>query len=181
MTDPAAITVRQSRDADVPTFQAIYAHHVLHGTASFETDPPALPEMHRRRAAVLDKGFPYLAVEYDGVLAGYAYASTYRPRVAYGDTVENSIYLHPDMIGRGIGRPLLLALIAACEQRDLRQMIGIVGDSAHLASIRLHERCGFRLVGVLRDVGWKHGRWLDTAVLQRALGRGNSAPPSVRA
>lgn len=181
MTDPAAIAVRQSRDADVPTFQAIYAHHVLHGTASFETDPPALPEMHRRRAAVLDKGFPYLAAEYDGVLAGYAYAGTYRPRAAYGDTVENSIYLDPEMTGRGIGLPLLQALIAACEQRDLRQMIAVIGDSAHIASIRLHERCGFRPVGVLRDVGWKHGRWLDSVLLQRALGRGNSVPPSVRA
>ena len=164
----------------MPIFQAIYAHHVLHGTASFELEPPDIAEMGRRRAAVLAKGFPYLAAERDGVVAGYAFASTYRPRIAYGDTVEDSVYLHPDCIGRGIGRPLLQALIAACEQRDLRQMIGIVGDSAHLASIRLHERCGFRLVGVLQDVGWKHGRWLDTVVLQRSLGRGSSAPPAER-
>lgn len=180
MIDPTVLSVRQSRDDDVPAFQAIYAHHVRHGTASFETEPPDLAEMRHRRQAVLAKGFPHLAVEYQGTLAGYAYASTYRPRAAYGDTVENSIYLRPELTGRGIGRPLLEALIVACEERDLRQMIAVIGDSAHVASVRLHERCGFRMVGVLRDVGWKHGRWLDTVVLQRALGRGNGAPPSVR-
>lgn len=180
MTGPACITIRQSHDDDVPTVHAIYAHHVVHGTASFEAEPPRVMDMHQRRAAVLAKGFPYLVAERDGAVVGYAYASTYRPRAAYGDTVENSIYLHPDAIGRGFGRPLLEALIAACEQRDLRQMIAVVGDSAHVASVRLHERCGFRLVGVLRDVGWKHGRWLDSVVLQRSLGRGNTVPPMER-
>ena len=184
MTGPTnrsdAVVIRPSRDDDVPAFQAIYAHHVLHGTASFETEPPDLADMHRRRADVLAKGFPYLAATLDEQPVGYAYAGTYRPRAAYRDTVENSIYLHPDAIGHGIGRLLLQALLAACEQCDLRQMIAVVGDSAHVASIRLHERCGFRLVGVLQDVGYKHGRWLDTVLLQCALGRGNAAPPSVR-
>lgn len=176
-----AVVIRPSRDDDLPALQVIYAHHVLYGTASFETEPPDLPEMRRRRDAVLAKEFPYLIAERDGAPVGYAYASTYRPRAAYRDTVENSIYLHPDSIGRGIGRPLLQALITACEQADLRQMIAVIGDSGHVASIRLHERCGFRLVGVLRDVGYKHGRWLDSVLLQRALGRGNAAPPSPRA
>ncbi|HET8995915.1 MAG TPA: GNAT family N-acetyltransferase [Acetobacteraceae bacterium] len=180
MTAAACITIRPSQRDDVPGFQAIYAHHVLHGTASFETEPPDVAEMHQRRATVLSKGFPYLAAECDGAVIGYAYASTYRPRAAYGDTVENSIYLRPDVTGRGFGRPLLEALIAACEQCDLRQMIAVVGDSAHVASVRLHQRCGFHLVGVLRDVGWKHGRWLDSVLLQRSLGRGNTVPPMER-
>jgi len=178
--DAAGLTIRPSRDADMPAIAEIYMHHVLHGTASFETEPPGLQEMQRRRADVLGKGLPYLVAERDDAVLGYAYAGTYRPRAAYRDTVENSIYLHPGMTGRGIGRPLLLALIQGCEARDLRQMIAVIGDSTHAASIRLHERCGFQLVGILRDVGYKHGRWLDSVLLQRALGRGNTAPPAAR-
>lgn len=176
----SAVTIRPSRDDDVPAIADIYAHHVLHGTASFETEAPGVEEMRRRRGDVLAKAFPYLVAEHDGRVAGYAYASTYRPRPAYRETVENSIYLHPDVIGRGIGRKLLLALITACEACDLRQMVAIVGDSLHLQSIRLHEGCGFRLIGVLENVGYKHGRWLDTVLLQRPLGRAAAAPPAAR-
>ena len=176
-SDPPAITIRPCRETDMPTVTAIYAHHVLHGTASFETDPPTLAEMCRRRADILSKNLPYLVAETAGNLAGYAYAGTYRPRAAYRDTVENSVYLRHDMVGHGIGRHLLGALVRECEARDLRQMVAIVGDSGNLASIRLHERCGFRLVGILRDVGWKHGRWLDSVLLQRPLGKGSETPP----
>jgi phosphinothricin acetyltransferase len=126
---------------------------------------------------VLAKGLPYIvAADADAVL-GYAYAGTYRPRAAYAHTVENSVYLRPDAVGQGIGRRLLAALIEACEARGLRQMIAVVGDSANAASIRLHERLGFRRVGVLTHVGYKHGRWLDSVLLQRTLGVGANAPP----
>jgi phosphinothricin acetyltransferase len=176
----AALTIRDSHDADLPAITAIYAHHVRHGVASFEIEPPSLDEMARRRADILANGLPYLVAEQAGTLHGYAYAGRYRPRAAYRDTVENSIYLRPDSAGRGIGAPLLSALIAACEARDLRQMVAVVGDSGNLPSIRLHERCGFRLVGVLEAVGYKHGRWLDSVLLQRRLGAGHTTSPAVR-
>jgi L-amino acid N-acyltransferase YncA len=174
------MTIRPSEDRDVPAITAIYAHHVRFGTASFETDPPPVEEINRRRADILSKGQPYIVAETDGALLGYAYAGTYRPRAAYRDTVENSIYLHPDSIGRGLGKRLLLSLIEACEARDYRQMIAVVGDSANLPSIRLHQSCGFRLVGTLESVGFKLDRWLDSVFLQRSLGRGNSAAPAAR-
>lgn len=159
---------------------AIYAHHVRHGTASFETEPPDIAEMRRRRADILARALPYLAAERDGIVLGYAYAGPYRSRAAYRDTVEDSIYLHPDAIGQGIGRRLLAALIEACAARGFRQMIAVVGDSGTIPSIRLHEAMGFRVVGVLRAVGHKHGRWLDSVLLQRALGPGDAAPPMSR-
>jgi L-amino acid N-acyltransferase YncA len=153
---------------------------VLHGLASFETEPPDEAEMRRRRTDVLAQGLPYLVAERQGLVLGYAYAGTYRPRAAYRDTVENSIYLRPDVTGQGIGRRLLAALIEACEARDLRQMIAVVGDSSNLASIRLHQACGFRLIGVLEAVGYKYGRWVDSVLLQRRLGRGDDTPPATR-
>ncbi|MDR3535198.1 MAG: GNAT family N-acetyltransferase [Acetobacteraceae bacterium] len=170
------VTVRPSVDADVAAVAAIYGHHVRHGMASFETDPPSEADMAARRAAILARSMPYLVAAEGETVLGYAYAGPYRPRAAYADTVENSIYLRPDLLGRGIGRALLTALVAACEALDLRQMVAVVGDSANLASIQLHERCGFRQVGVLQAVGWKHGRWLDSVLLQRALGHGDAAP-----
>jgi L-amino acid N-acyltransferase YncA len=172
--------VRPTQDHDVDAIAAIYGHHVQYGTASFETDPPPASEIARRRAALVGQGYPYLAAEQDGSVIGYAYASAYRPRAAYGDTVENSIYLHPDAIGSGLGTSLLSALIAACEARHFRQMMAVVGDSANVRSIRLHERLGFRLIGTLQSVGYKHGRWLDTVLLQRSLGAGDAAPPVSR-
>jgi L-amino acid N-acyltransferase YncA len=255
---PSAVTIRPATDADMDAVAAIYAHHVRHGRASFETEPPTAAEMRRRRADVVGKGLPYLVAAQDltaqagmaaqaGVaetgctrsgdtrwgdsrsgdthsrdthsgnsdsgdtrwgdtlpgrtpsaglnsgsthscgthscntaaaeVVGYAYAGIYRPRPAYANTVENSVYLRPDMVGRGIGRRLLSALIAACEQGGLRQMVAVVGDSANTASIRLHEALGFRRVGVLRDVGYKHGVWLDSVLLQRSLGPGSATPP----
>lgn len=161
----------------MPAVTAIYAHHVRHGTASFETEPPTPEAMRGRRAGILADGLPYLVAAEDDAILGYAYAGPYRPRPAYRDTVENSIYIRNDQTNRGIGGILLPVLIAACETRDLRQMIAVVGDSANLPSIRLHERHGFRLVGVLRSVGHKHGRWLDSVLLQKSLGSGGTTPP----
>lgn len=178
MTAPP--TIRPCQEADMPAITTIYGHHVRHGFASFETDPPALEDMLRRRSDVIGKGLPYLVAEREGAILGYAYAGIYRPRAAYRDTVENSIYLRPDTVGQGIGRLLLPALVAECEARDLRQMVAVIGDSANIASIRLHEACGFRMVGVLEAVGYKLGRWLDSVLMQRRLGQGPSAPPLVR-
>ena len=172
-----AVRVRPSQDGDMPAIAAIYAHHVLHGTASFETEAPSLEEMIRRRTEILSRGLPYLTAEADGAVLGYAYAGPYRPRAAYRNTVEDSVYLRPDLAGRGIGKHLLPAVIAACEQRGLRQMVAVVGDSANIASVRLHQAFGFRLVGVLETVGFKHGKWLDTVLLQRSLGPGRTAEP----
>jgi len=169
--------VRGSVDADVASIAAIYAHHVLHGTASFEAEAPSAAEMGQRRADILARGLPYLVAERDGAILGYAYAGPYRPRAAYRHTVEDSIYLRADAIGQGIGRRLLHELVVRCEALGLRQMIAVVGDSASVASIRLHESLGFRILGVLRSVGHKHGRWLDSVLLQRALGAGDATPP----
>ncbi|MFO1029073.1 MAG: N-acetyltransferase family protein [Acetobacteraceae bacterium] len=180
-TTSAGITLRPVTEDDMSAVAAIYGHHVRYGTASFETEPPSTEEMGRRCAALLEQGYPYLVAEQDGVVIGYAYAGAYRPRVAYRDTVENSVYLRPDAAGRGAGSLLLVALVEACEARGYRQMVAVVGDSANAPSIRLHERHGFRLVGTLRSVGHKHGRWLDTVLLQRTLGTGDATPPQPRA
>ena len=171
-------TIRQATDSDIEAIAAIYGFHVLHGTASFETVPPGRIEMMRRYSMLRDQAYPYLVAEADGAVVGYAYAGPYRARVAYRNTVEDSIYLRADLIGRGTGTLLLGALIAACGQRGYRQMIAVVGDSGSVSSIRLHERHGFSQIGTLRSVGYKHGRWLDSVLLQRELGRGGSAPPS---
>lgn len=168
--------VRASRDEDLAAVAAIYAHHVLHGSGSFELEGPTVEELGRRRDEVLAKDLPYLVVEQAGVLAGYAYANVFRPRPAYRFSVENSIYLDPACTGRGLGTLLLRELLLACTEWGARQMIAVIGDSANVASIALHARCGFRFAGVLHATGWKHGRWLDTVLMQAALGPGNMAP-----
>ena len=177
MTSTDDFAIRDSLETDMAQVAAIYAHHVLHGTASFETEPPSLEEMLRRRAEILGKSMPHLVAVSGDTVLGYAYAGTYRARPAYRDTVENSIYMRHDLVGRGVGTRLLPVLIARCEAIGLRQMIAVVGDSANHASIRLHERCGFERIGALRSVGYKHGQWLDSVLLQRELGRGDTAPP----
>ncbi|ACI50980.1 GCN5-related N-acetyltransferase [Gluconacetobacter diazotrophicus PA1 5] len=177
---PPTVTIRSARAEDVPGIAAIYAHHVLHGTASFETEPPSAEDMARRMAALRAGDFPYLVAEEGGAVIGYAYAGLYHLRAAYRDTVENSVYLAHDAAGRGVGSMLLDALLAACVARGFRQMIALVGDSANIASIRLHERLGFRTVGTLQSVGYKHGRWLDVVLLQRELGPGDRSPPQAR-
>jgi L-amino acid N-acyltransferase YncA len=172
----SAVMVRDSVDADLPAIQAIYRHHVEHGTGSFELEPPDLAEMTRRRADVLHNGFPYLVAQVDGQVLGYAYANYFRTRPAYRFTVEDSIYIDKDAVGRGIGRALLRELLARCEARGCRQMLAVIGDSANVASIGLHAACGFRFAGVMRASGWKFERWLDTVFMQRDLGPGLTLP-----
>lgn len=174
------ILVRDSTDADIDSIQAIYAHHVLTGTASFELDPPDLAEMARRRADVLANGFPYLvAVRGDAVL-GYAYANYFRTRPAYRFSVENSIYVREGLRRQGVGRALLSALISRCEADGVRQILAVIGDSANTGSIGLHAACGFRFAGVLRASGWKFDRWIDTVLMQLELGEGDRSAPRER-
>lgn len=169
--------LRPCLEPDLDAITAIYGHAVQTGTASFELEPPARDEMARRRRSLLDAGYPYLVAEVGGRVAGYAYASAYRARPAYRGTVENSVYVDPAAHGRGVGRALLARLVDECAARGFRQMVAVIGDSANLASRRVHEAAGFTLVGTLRSVGWKHGRWLDTVLMQRPLGAGDGAPP----
>ena len=170
------LTLRRCEPGDIPAITAIYADSVLHGLASFELDPPSEDEMTVRWRALLSAGYPYLVAEQAGAILAYAYASPYRPRPAYGGTVENSVYVRKDCQGKGIGSLLLQRLIAEAETAGFRQMVAVIGDSANTGSIRLHERLGFRLVGTLRSVGWKHRQWLDTVLMQRTLGDGDLSP-----
>jgi L-amino acid N-acyltransferase YncA len=163
---------------DLPGVCEIYALEVREGTASFELEPPDLAEMSARFAAIDAAGLPYLVAELEGRIAGFAYAGPYRPRPAYRHTVEDSVYVARFARRQGIGRTLLHAVIERATARGLRQMVAIIGDSAHAASIRLHAEAGFRLVGTLEHVGWKFGRWLDTVIMQRALGDGARTAPS---
>ncbi len=173
----ASLAVRTASAADIDSVQVIYAHHVLHGLASFEIDPPTAAEMRSRFAAITGAGYPYLvATEGDAVL-GYAYASAYRTRPAYRYTVEDSVYVAECAARRGIGRQLLTALIAECERRGYRQMLAVIGDSANAASIELHRGCGFTMNGTLKSVGFKFGRWVDSVIMQRALGDGDRSTP----
>jgi L-amino acid N-acyltransferase YncA len=162
-------TIRDAAPADLPAIHAIYAHHVLHGLASFEEVPPTLDEMRARFEAVRNGGKPYLVAELDGAVAGYGYASAYRARSAYRYTLENSIYVDQGARGRGVGSALLKALIARCRAGPWCQMVAIIGDSANAASIGVHLKAGFRRVGVLERVGFKHGRWVDSVLMQLEL------------
>jgi phosphinothricin acetyltransferase len=170
--------LRPAADSDLPAIAAIYAHYVLNTTASFEIDPPPVEELARRRAEVLRHGLPYLVVEFGGAIGGYAYAVPYRSRPAYRYTAEDSIYLHPAHSGRGLGRLLLTAVIDACAERGYRQMIAVIGDSANQASIGFHARMGFEPAGVLRNVGFKFNRWVDSVLMQRAVGPGAATLPA---
>ena len=172
-----ALTIRRSRDADVPAIAAIYAHHVETGTASFETVAPDEAEVRRRRNVLMEQRHPYFVAEFDGEVCGYAYAGPYRTRPAYRHSVEDSVYVRSSAHRRGIGGALLDTLIRACTDRGFRQMVAIIGDSAQAASIGLHRAAGFEMVGTLRYVGYKHDRWLDTVFMQLALGAGASTPP----
>jgi L-amino acid N-acyltransferase YncA len=173
----ASSIVRPATPADLPDIQRIYAHHVLTGLASFEETAPDLAEMTRRFGALTEAGFPYLAAEADGRVVGYAYCGPYRPRPAYRYSVENSVYLAPEAARKGIGRRLLAALIERATALGKRQMVAVIGDSANLASIGLHEALGFRRVGTIEGAGFKHGRWVDSVLMQRALGPGLTQPP----
>ena len=171
------LAIRPARTSDIPAITSIYAHAVAHGTASFELTAPDETEMRKRMQALLDGKFPYIVAEIDGALAGYAYASLYRTRPAYRFTVEDSVYVAPEMHRRGIGKVLLERLIEACTALGFRQMIAVIGDSNQAASIGVHRACGFEDAGNLRAIGWKFGRWLDTPLMQRALGAGGKTDP----
>ena len=175
-----SVPIRPATFADIPAITRIYAHAVEHGTASFELTPPNEAEMMRRMQAILDGKFPYIVAEIDGAVAGYAYASLYRTRPAYRFTVEDSVYAAPHLHRRGVGKALLMKLIEACTALGLRQMIAVIGDSNQAASIGVHKACGFTDAGNLRAIGWKFGRWLDTPLMQLALGPGATAPPQER-
>lgn len=179
---PSPITLSDASESDMAQIQRIYAHHVLHGLASFEEEPPPLAEMLERRAKVLEHGLPYLVAkdergEQDRVL-GYAYATQYRPRRAYRFTVEDSVYMAEGAQRSGIGRLLLQGVVDRCEAAGFRQMIAIIGNSANAGSIGLHSACGFRMVGVFENVGFKHEGWRDTVLMQRSLGAGAAEPPA---
>lgn len=170
--------LRPSRDEDIAAITAIYAHHVLHGTGTFELEPPSPADMQARRAEVLARGLPWLVAEDQGQVLGYAYCNWFRPRPAYRFTAEDSIYLAPQASGQGIGRALLTELAAAAERAGMRKMIAVIGDSANAASIGLHRACGFAPVGVLTSSGWKFNRWLDTVLMEKPLGRGDGTSPA---
>jgi phosphinothricin acetyltransferase len=174
----ATLTIRDSRASDIPGIAAIYGHWVSHGLASFELSPPGEEEMARRRDAVLGGGYPYLVAEGEGGrVLGYAYAGAYRPRPAYRFSVENSVYVAPDLGRGGVGKALLAALVARCEAKGFRLMVAVIGDSGNAASIGLHRACGFAHAGVLPAVGWKHGRWVDSVLMTRPLGAGARTSP----
>ena len=170
-------TIVDAAPAHVAQVQAIYAHWVLHGLASFEEVPPDAAEMGHRRKAIQDLGLPYLVAEENGAVQGFAYAGPYRPRSGYRFTVEDSVYVAPWIHGKGIGRRLLGEVIQRAEAAGMRQMLAIIGDSSNTASIGLHEALGFRRVGVFQSIGFKFGGWVDTVLMQRALGPGDGMLP----
>lgn len=165
-----ACAVREAREEDMAAVQAIYAHHVLRGAASFEEEPPSLAEMTRRRSFVIERGLPYLVAELDGAVVGYSYAMPYHDRSAYRFTIEDSIYIDHRFMRAGIGRALLSSLVDRCAAGQWRQMIAVIGDSGNVGSIALHASLGFRHTGALRNVGFKFGRWIDSVLMQRDLG-----------
>ncbi|MGO8909208.1 MAG: N-acetyltransferase family protein [Bradyrhizobium sp.] len=174
----SSLEIRPTVAADLPSITEIYAHAVRFGTATFELMPPDVAEMTRRFGALMDGGFPYFVATLEGRVAGYAYAAEYRSRPAYRFTVENSVYLQPAIHRRGIGRQLVQRLITECEARGYRQMIAVIGDSANAASVGVHSRCGFQMIGTHPNVGFKFGRWLDIVMMQRSLGEGATTVPA---
>ena len=172
-----AVELRPAQPADLPAIHAIYAHHVLHGLASFEEEPPSVEELARRYRDVIGRGLPYLVAEYGVDIAGYGYCAPYRARSAYRYALEDSIYIRHDMTGRGVGKRLLEELIRRCEGLGYRQIIAVIGDSANLPSIGVHAACGFLRVGTLRSAGFKFGRWVDSVFMQRPLGPGDASRP----
>ena len=172
--------MRPATPEDLPAIQSIYAHHVLHGLASFEEEPPSVGEMRRRYDELARRGLPYLVAELGAAVAGYGYCALYRSRSAYRYALEDSVYVRHDLHGHGVGKAILVELIRRCEALGYRQLIAVIGDSAHAASIGLHASLGFVRVGTLRSVGYKLGRWVDSVTMQRPLGAGDAAPPQSR-
>ena len=169
--------LRPSQEPDLPAITAIYGHHVLHGSGTFETEPPTLADMRARRAEVLVRHLPFLVAEEGGHIVGFAYCNWFKPRPAYRFSAEDSIYLAPDAHRRGLGRALLAELAAQAEAAGVRKLIAVIGDSANAGSIGVHRSVGFEQVGVLKSCGWKFERWLDVVLMEKTLGAGNSRPP----
>ncbi len=169
--------IRPSRDEDIPAITAIYAHHVLHGTGSFETEPPNEADMTARRADVLSRGLPYLVAEHEGKVAGFAYGNWFKPRPAYRYSLEDSIYLAPDLQRKGLGRALMAELLAQFEAVGIRKVMAIIGDSANAGSVGIHQAFGFTQVGIVESCGWKLGAWRDIVIMQKTLGVGDTQPP----
>lgn len=176
MSTPTLL-IRPSTHADLPAITAIYGWNVLNGTGTFELDPPDEPEMARRRDDVLSKGLPWLVVQRDGVVLGYAYANHFRPRKAYRFCLEDSVYLAPEAKGQGLGKLLLAELLGRCEAAGARQMLAVIGDSANLGSIGVHRTLGFEHIGVMKAAGWKFDQWRDVVIMQKALGQGQTTAP----
>ena len=172
------LIIRDVVPTDIPAISAIYAAEVRDHVNTYEYDVPDQAEMQRRMQGIVETGYPYLVAEAGGQLLGYAYASSYRARAGYRFTVENSVYVAAGRQGHGVGAALLERLIGECEARGYRQMIAVIGEPTNTASIRLHEKLGFQPVGVFRGIAWKHGRWLDTVQMQRALGNGDREAPA---
>jgi phosphinothricin acetyltransferase len=170
-------TIRPSTDADLPSITDIYKHHVLHGTGTFEIDPPSQADMTARRADVLARGLPWLVAEEDGRVLGFAYANWFKPRPAYRFSAEDSIYVAPDAVGMGLGRKLLTELAAAAQASGVRKLLAVIGDSANAGSIGVHRALGFTEVGVMRSVGWKFGAWRDIVLMEKTLGEGDTTSP----
>ncbi len=171
------VRVRAASPEDVPAILEIYAKAVSKGLASWEYDPPDQSEMMRRFEAIRGAGYPYLVAEIDGRVVGYSYASAYRTRPGYRYCVENSVYVSTGAQRSGAGRALLSALVEACARAGYRQMVAVIGDSGNAASIRLHRALGFTFCGTIHGIGWKHGRWLDSVLMQKSLGEGDNTPP----
>jgi len=174
-------TIRPATDADLGAITAIYAHHVLHGTGTFETTPPSQEEMAARRADVLARGLPYLVCEDGGEVLGFAYCQWFKPRPAYRFSAEDSIYLAPQAAGRGLGRLLLTELAARAEAAGIRKLIAVIGDSGNAGSIGVHRAVGFRPAGQFSACGWKFGRWLDIVLMEKPLGDADRTPPEAAA
>jgi len=170
-------TIRPSRDEDVAAITAIYAHHVLNGTGTFETEPPSAADMVARRADVLSKKLPYLVAEVDGEVLGFAYCNWFKPRPAYRFSAEDSIYMAEKARGKGLGAQLLAALSQAAQDVGVRKLIAVIGDSANAGSIGVHRAQGFTNVGVLKDCGWKFGQWRDVVLMEKSLGEGSTTSP----
>jgi phosphinothricin acetyltransferase len=169
--------LRPSQEPDLPAITAIYGHHVLHGSGTFETEPPTLADMRARRAEVLARHLPFLVAEEGGRILGFAYCNWFKPRPAYRFSAEDSIYLAPDAHRRGLGRALLAELAAQAQAAGVRKLIAVIGDSANAGSIGVHRSVGFEQVGVLKSCGWKFERWLDVVLMEKTLGAGDSRPP----
>ena len=174
-------TIRPSRDSDLPAITAIYTHHVLNGTGTFETTPPTEGEMAARRADVLAKGLPYLIAEDDGQVLGFAYCQWFKPRPAYRFSAEDSIYLHPDAGGKGLGKALLTELARQAQASGIRKLIAVIGDSNNAGSVGVHRSLGFTPAGMFKSCGWKFGKWLDIVLMEKSLGEGDTTPPETAA